>query len=54
MGCNVIFKCGKDSLMFQNSFLLRIPYSSQLHKKEGLMVFNDRLVSRIIEHHCRL
>ena len=32
IGCNVIFKCN-DSLMFQNSFFTKIPYSSQLHKK---------------------
>jgi hypothetical protein len=25
--CNIVSKCGKDSLMFQNSFLTRIPYS---------------------------
>jgi hypothetical protein len=28
MGCNIVSKCVKDSLMFQNSFLIRIPYSS--------------------------
>jgi len=28
MSCNVISKCGRDSLMFQNPFLIRIPYSS--------------------------
>jgi len=28
MRCNIISKCGKDSLMFQNPFLIRIPYSS--------------------------
>jgi hypothetical protein len=28
MSCNIISKCGKDSLMFQNLFLTRIPYSS--------------------------
>ena len=28
MSCNIISKCGKDSLMFQNNFLIRIPYSS--------------------------
>jgi len=28
MSCNIISKCGKDSLMFQNPFLIRIPYSS--------------------------
>jgi len=54
MGYNVIFKCGKDSLMFQNSFLTRIPYHPSYTRKERLMVFNDRLVSRVIEHHCRL
>jgi hypothetical protein len=45
MGCNIIFKCGKDSLVFQNSFLTRIPYSPSYARKEGLMVFNDRLVN---------
>ena len=33
MSCNIISKCGKDSLMFQNPFLVRIPYSFQLHKE---------------------
>jgi hypothetical protein len=28
MSCNIISKCDKDSLMFQNPFLIRIPYSS--------------------------
>ena len=28
MSSNIISKGGKDSLMFQNSFLIRIPYSS--------------------------
>ena len=28
MSCNIIYKCGSDSLMFQNPFLIRIPYSS--------------------------
>jgi hypothetical protein len=28
MSCNIISNCGKDSLMFQNFFLIRIPYSS--------------------------
>jgi len=28
MSCNIISKCGKDSLMFQNHFLIRISYSS--------------------------
>jgi hypothetical protein len=28
MSCNIISKYGKDSLMFQNLFLIRIPYSS--------------------------
>jgi len=28
MSCNIISKCNKDSLMFQNLFLIRIPYSS--------------------------
>ena len=27
MSCNIISKCGKDSLMFHNPFLIRIPYS---------------------------
>jgi hypothetical protein len=33
IGCNIVFKCGKDSLIFQNPFLTIIPYSSYLHKK---------------------
>jgi len=28
MSCSIISKYGKDSLMFQNPFLIRIPYSS--------------------------
>ena len=28
MSCNIISKCGTNSLMFQNPFLIRIPYSS--------------------------
>jgi hypothetical protein len=28
MSCSIISKCGKDSLMFHNPFLIRIPYSS--------------------------
>jgi hypothetical protein len=28
MSCNIISKCDKDSLMFQNPFLIRIPYAS--------------------------
>ena len=28
MSCNIISKCGKDSLMFQNRFLIRISYPS--------------------------
>jgi hypothetical protein len=28
MRSNIISKCGKDSLMFQNPFPIRIPYSS--------------------------
>jgi len=28
MSCNIISKCGRDSLMFQNPFLIKIPYSS--------------------------
>jgi hypothetical protein len=27
MSCNIISKCGNDSLMFYNPFLVRIPYS---------------------------
>jgi len=32
MGCNIVSNCGKDSLMFQNPFFTRFPYSSLLHK----------------------
>ena len=28
MSCNIIYKCDSDSLMFQNPFVIRIPYSS--------------------------
>jgi hypothetical protein len=28
MSCSTISKCSRDSLMFQNPFLIRIPYSS--------------------------
>jgi hypothetical protein len=28
MSCSIISKCGKNSSMFQNPFLIRIPYSS--------------------------
>jgi hypothetical protein len=28
MSCNIISKCSKNSLMFHNLFLIRIPYSS--------------------------
>jgi len=35
MSCNIIFKCGKDSLMFQNPFHIRIPYSLWLHKEQN-------------------
>jgi hypothetical protein len=27
MSCNIIYKYGRDSLMFHNPFLIRIPYS---------------------------
>ena len=33
ISCNIISKCGNDSLMFQKHFLIRIPYSSYLHKE---------------------
>ena len=33
MSCNIISKCGNDALMFHNPFLVRIPYSFQLHKE---------------------
>ena len=51
MSCNIISKCGKDSLMFQNPFLIRIPYSSSYTRKEGLVVFNEKLVIFIIFFH---
>jgi hypothetical protein len=31
---NIIFKCDKNSLMFQNPFLIRISYLSWLLKKK--------------------
>jgi hypothetical protein len=40
MSCNIIFKRGKNSLMFQNPFLIHPSYT----RIEGLMVFNDILV----------
>jgi len=33
MRCNIIFKCGNESLLFQNLFLKRIPCSFYLHKE---------------------
>jgi len=33
MGCDIIFKCDEYSLMFQNYFLTRIPYSSSYIRK---------------------
>jgi hypothetical protein len=33
MDCNIIFKCGSDSLIFQNSFFTKIPYSSYPYKE---------------------
>ena len=41
MSCNIISKCGKDSLMFR---LIHPSYT----RKEGLVVFNDKLVIFII------
>jgi hypothetical protein len=35
MSCNIISKCGRDSLMFQNPFLIRIPYSSLGYLMKG-------------------
>jgi len=43
------FKCGKDSLMFQNSFFIMIFIHYSYIKKKGLMVFNDRLVNLSLE-----
>jgi len=34
MGYNIIFKCDKNSLMFQNLFLKRISYSSWQYKEK--------------------
>jgi hypothetical protein len=51
MSCNIISKCDKDSLMFQNPFLIRIPYSSSYTRKKGLVVFNEKLVIFIIFFH---
>jgi hypothetical protein len=51
MSCNIIFKCGKDSLMFQNPFLIRIPFSSSYTRKKRLVVFNEKLVIFIIFFH---
>jgi len=44
MSCNIISKCSRDSLMFQNPFLIHPSYT----RKEGLEVFNDKLVIFII------
>jgi hypothetical protein len=35
MSCNIISKCGKDSLMFKNPFLIRIPYSLTTQGKKA-------------------
>ena len=35
MRCNIISKCGKDSLMFKNPFLIRIPYSLTTQGKKA-------------------
>jgi hypothetical protein len=47
MGCNIVSKCGKDSLMFQNLFLTRIPYSSELHqgKKTSELILPSNQIS---------
>jgi hypothetical protein len=42
MSCSIISKCGKDSLMFHNPFLIR---------KEKLVVFNDKLAIIITFFH---
>jgi hypothetical protein len=55
MGCSIISKCGKDSLMFPNLFFLQgFLILSNYTRKEGLVVFNDKLVSRIIGQYCKL
>jgi hypothetical protein len=33
LSCHIISKCGKDSLMFHNLFLIRIPFSFYLQKE---------------------
>jgi len=48
MGCNIVFKCDNDSLMFQNPFLTRFLIHPRYTRKKEMMVFNDILVSRII------
>ena len=35
MGCNIIFKCDKNLLMFQNHFLKRISYLSWQYKEKN-------------------
>ena len=51
MRCNIISKCGKDSLMFQNPFLTGFLIHPSYTRKEGLVVFNDTLVIFIIFFH---
>jgi hypothetical protein len=42
MSCNIISKCGKDSLMFQNPFVIRIPYclATQGKKSKWYLIIN--------------
>jgi hypothetical protein len=54
MGCNIIYKCRKDSIMLQNPFHIRFLIHPSYIRKEGLVVFNEKLVSKIIGQHCRL
>jgi hypothetical protein len=49
MGYNIVSKCGKDSLMFQNPFFLQGLFIHPSYtRKEWLVVFNDILISKII------
>jgi len=45
MACNIIFKCGKNSLMFKILFLQGFLIHPIYTRKEGMMVFIDIFIS---------
>ena len=51
MSCNIISKCGKDSSMFQNPFLIIFLIHPSYTMKEELVVFNYKSVIFIIFFH---